>query len=177
MIDFSSNHFELFGLPARFGIDASALDAAYRALQSEVHPDRFAAGTDAERRVAMQSATRVNESYRALKDPVSRASHLLELNGIVGVGDDADTALDFDFLERQLDRREMASEAQFSRDERALESLHEEVRLDITERQEALRRMLDDDRAFDDASNAVKELRFLAKLAADLRKMIADVEA
>src|SRR5512137_454605 len=101
VIDFNRNYFELFGLPARFDVDAAALDRAYRALQTEVHPDRFAAGTDAERRVAMQSAARVNEAYRALKDPVARASPLLALHG-VAAADETDTALDIGFLERQL---------------------------------------------------------------------------
>ena len=43
MIDFSRNHFELFGLPLRYRDRRAALDAPYRALQSDVHPDRFAA--------------------------------------------------------------------------------------------------------------------------------------
>ena len=33
-------------------------------LQGEVHPDRFAAAGDAERRLALQSSARVNEAYR-----------------------------------------------------------------------------------------------------------------
>ena len=41
----NANHFELFGLPATFAIDSDALDDAYRALQTEVHPDRFAGTT------------------------------------------------------------------------------------------------------------------------------------
>jgi len=61
MIDFSRNHFELFGLPAHFRFDPARLDSAYRALQSEVHPDRFATADDAERRMALQSSARVNE--------------------------------------------------------------------------------------------------------------------
>ena len=52
MIDFSRNHFELFGLPARSASITDALDAAYRTLQAEVHPDRLAGGSDAERRLA-----------------------------------------------------------------------------------------------------------------------------
>jgi molecular chaperone HscB len=48
MIDFSRNHFELFGLPPRYRIDDDALDAAYRKLQTEVHPDRFAGAGDAD---------------------------------------------------------------------------------------------------------------------------------
>ena len=40
MIDFSRNHFELFGLPERFQFDAALLDRAYHRLQGEVHPDQ-----------------------------------------------------------------------------------------------------------------------------------------
>ena len=75
MIDFSQNYFALFGLPQRYGFDPEQLDAAYRALQRVVHPDRYAAAGDAERRVALQSSARVNEAYRALKDPVGRAQY------------------------------------------------------------------------------------------------------
>ena len=42
MIDFSQDYFALFGLPARYRFDPAKLDAAYRKLQTEVHPDRFA---------------------------------------------------------------------------------------------------------------------------------------
>jgi molecular chaperone HscB len=97
MIDFSRNHFELFGLPARFRCDTAALDRAYRTLQTEVHPDRFAAAGEGERRNALQSSARVNEAYRALKDPVSRAQYLLSLRGIDALAE-TDTALAIDFL-------------------------------------------------------------------------------
>src|SRR5438046_1781371 len=66
MIDFSQNYFALFGLLPRYRFDPEKLDAAYRALQRAVHPDRYAAGDDAERRLALQSSARVNEAYRAL---------------------------------------------------------------------------------------------------------------
>ena len=46
------------------------LDARWRALQAQVHPDRFAAEGAAAQRVAMQWAVRVNEAYRRLKDPL-----------------------------------------------------------------------------------------------------------
>ena len=36
MIDFSHNHFELFGLPLRYRIDGAALERTYRALQGNV---------------------------------------------------------------------------------------------------------------------------------------------
>ncbi len=175
MIDFSSNYFELFGLPARFDVDAEALDRAYRELQTEVHPDRFASGTDTDRRVAMQSSARVNEAYRALKDPVARASHLLALNGVIAE-DETDTRLDIDFLEQQLERREQASDASQARDERTLAALLADVRREMAEREAALRQLLDGDGAWEKARSGVRELKFLAKLAADIDAMIADIE-
>ena len=59
----------------------AALDARWRALQSEVHPDKFAIEGASAQRVAMQWAVRVNEAYGRLKDPVKRAAYLCELNG------------------------------------------------------------------------------------------------
>src|SRR5262252_912369 len=100
MIDFSRTHFELFGLPQRFRVETDALDRAYRALQSEVHPDRFAAAGESAQRRALQSSARVNEAYRALRDPVARAQYLLSLRGIDAFAE-TDTTLPVDFLERQ----------------------------------------------------------------------------
>ena len=82
MIDFSQNHFALFGLAPTYRLDAQQLDAAYRRLQNEVHPDRHAAAAESDRRLALQASARVNEAYRALKNPVDRAQYLLSLHGI-----------------------------------------------------------------------------------------------
>src|SRR6266536_3145239 len=109
MIDFSRNHFELFGLEPRFRFDPALLDRAYRDLQSDVHPDRHAAGNDEQQRRALQSSARVNEAYRTLKDPVARAEYLLSLHG--RDGSEGDRGLDVEFLEKQLERREEASDA------------------------------------------------------------------
>ena len=43
MTDPRHDHFALFGLPPRFAIDEASLEQAYRRVQSQVHPDRFAA--------------------------------------------------------------------------------------------------------------------------------------
>jgi len=88
------NHFALFQMPVSFDIDIGQLDAAFRELQGRVHPDRFAAASDAEKRVAMQWATRANEAYQTLKNPLKRAAYLCELNGehrdAAGLSDAAD---------------------------------------------------------------------------------------
>lgn len=175
MINPSLNHFELFGLPATFRIDTDALEKAYRALQGEVHPDRHAGGSDVDRRLAMQSSTLVNEAYQALKDPVERARYLLALRGIDAF-DETDTKLSLDFLEAQLDRREQAAQAADVDDVEALDAILAEVRSEIDERQHKLGRLLDDDAAVDRAKAAVRELRFLAKVAEDVDAMLASLD-
>ena len=175
MIDFSRNHFELFGLPERFVVDPATLDHAFRALQSDVHPDRFAAGTDAERRLALQSSARVNEAYRALKDPVSRAGYLLALHGIDALAE-SDTALSLDFLERQLERREAASDAAADRDLSGLSALLTAVRADAAELERRLASALDGDSAWHEARTPLRELQFLGKLAADIDAMLAELD-
>ena len=76
-MDFNVDHFTLFGLPRLFRLDVTALDARYRELAAQVHPDRFAQAGDAERRLSLQWATRVNEAYQTLNSPLKRAQYLL----------------------------------------------------------------------------------------------------
>ncbi len=175
MIDFSRNHFELFGLPESFRFDPATLDHAYRALQSEVHPDRFATGTDAERRLALQSSARVNEAYLALKDPVARAQYLLTLHGVDALAE-TDTALPLDFLERQFERREAAADAAAAGNVRALDALHAGVRGDAAELEQRLAALIDADAAWGAARMQVRELKFLAKLASDIDAMLAALD-
>jgi molecular chaperone HscB len=167
MIDFSRNYFELFGLPAHFRFDPATLERAYRKLQTEVHPDRFAAGSDQEKRVALQSSARVNEAYRALKDPVERARYLLQLHGIDALAE-TDTQLPLPFLERQLERRETAAEAVADKDSRALAAVIADVRAEAADLEGELARTLDAERAYAAARTGVRELKFLAKLVDDL---------
>ena len=175
MLDFSRNHFQLFGLAPRYRIDGAALDAAYRKLQSEVHPDRFARGTDAERRMALQSSARVNEAYRALKDPVERARYLLSLRGVDAFAE-TDTRLPLPFLEAQLERRERAAAAAEAGDIDALDAIVHDVRSEFATRERTLEPLLDDAKRTDEAKALVRELRFLAKVAEDVDAMAASLD-
>ena len=116
------SHFELFGLAPAFAVDAQALDARYREIQSRVHPDRFAHAGDAERRASLQWTTRVNEAYRTLKSPVQRAKHLLELHG-VDVAFETNTRMPPEFLMQQLELREELERATAQKDAAALDRL------------------------------------------------------
>src|ERR1041384_6114345 len=109
------SHFELFGLPVAFGLDQEALEKAYREIQAQVHPDRFAHAGDAERRASLQWTTRVNEAYRALKSPVERASLILSLHG-VDLAFETNTAMPAQFLTHQMELREALENAVETKD-------------------------------------------------------------
>jgi len=174
MIDFSRNHCQLFGLPERFLLDSPALDRAYKALQSDVHPDRYAAAGETEQRLALQASAKVNEAYRALKDPVARAHYLLSLHD-VDAFDETDTRLPLDFLERQLERREAAADAAGGDDIPALEQILDDVRADARTIEARVAALLDASQ-WDAARGPVRELRFLTKVVADIDAMLATVE-
>ena len=70
-MNLNDTDFELFAVPASFAQDRAALDARWKELQREAHPDRFAAQGAAAQRVAMQWSVRINEAYqRMLKSDV-----------------------------------------------------------------------------------------------------------
>jgi molecular chaperone HscB len=156
-------HFELLGLPVRYAVDEALLERGYRDLQSQVHPDRFAAASEPERRVAMQWAARANEAYRTLRHPVERARYLLGLKGF-DTEEESNTSMPADFLMQQMEWREAVSEARQSRDAGELKRLHAELSESRAEMLKLLERALDRDANFDAGCSLVRKLRFLDKL-------------
>jgi molecular chaperone HscB len=110
MLDFSKNYFELFSLPENYVIDGGDLTERYRDLQRVVHPDRFASGSDQERRLSMQASTLINEAFQTLKDPMLRARYLLSLHG-VEIDAGTKSTQDMEFLMEQMELREELAEA------------------------------------------------------------------
>ena len=160
------NHFDLFNLSPAFAIDAGALDAAYREVQGQVHPDRFVNATDAEKRVAMQWATRANEAYQTLKNPQKRAQYMCELNG-VDLKTESNTAMPVQFLMQQMEWREALGDAKAARNVSALEALDAEVGADRTLRMVDIGKQLDAG-DYDQAAQGVRALMFLEKFGEEL---------
>jgi molecular chaperone HscB len=163
-----SDDFELFGLPRRFAQDAAAVDARWRALQAEVHPDRFAAQGTASQRVAMQWAVRVNEAYRRLKDPLRRAAYLCKLGG-ADIEAENNTAMPAAFLAEQMHWREALDEA------RTLDEVQVIAR-EVGDRREAgfaeLGRALDENHDFAAAAQRVKALMFIERMADEIDRRL-----
>jgi len=169
------NHFELFGLPAQFTVDPAALDAAYREVQGRVHPDRFVNATDAEKRVAMQWATRANEAYQTLKSPQKRAQYLIELNG-VDLQTESNTAMPMAFLMQQMEWREALGDARAAKDAAALDELDAQVR---GERKRMLAQVGAEIDAgeFGQAAEGVRALMFLDKFGDEVQYAFEAIES
>jgi molecular chaperone HscB len=171
-MDLAFDDFQLFGLERRFALDRAELEARRRALQAEVHPDRFAASDAAARRAAMQSSVRVNEAYARLKDPLKRAAYLCELAGVAIAAED-NTAMPVDFLHRQMTWREALDDADSAAD---VATIARELEAERRLAHEHLARSLDDDHDFARAAREVRALMFVERFAADVDDRRAALE-
>jgi len=104
------DHFARLGLPAALDLDAGALDKAYFARQRQWHPDRFVGKPAEQRAKASVEAAGLNDAYRTLKDPLSRAVYLASLKGVELPGD-GKTIDDPELLMEVMDAREELHEA------------------------------------------------------------------
>lgn len=156
--------FELFGVPTTFAQDRAALDARWKELQREAHPDRFASQGTAAQRVAMQWSVRINEAYQRLKDPVRRASYLCELNG-APIEAENNTAMPGEFLMQQMEWRESLDDATSLA---AVDALQAEVDVARARALSSLDWLIDEKGDFPAASQQVRALMFIERFAQDV---------
>lgn len=165
--DFQQNFFQLFGLPERYRLDNAQLDQKFHSLQMQVHPDKFAHLPEAERRLSMQWATRVNEGYQTLRTPIRRARYLLSLHG-VDTQEETNTSMPLDFLTQQMEWREAIEEAQQARSESTLDELELRLQREMRELEQQIAAGLDEARDYPAAAGVVRKLKFMEKLAEEI---------
>jgi molecular chaperone HscB len=163
-LSLQSSDFDIFGLAPLFAIDRAALDARWKDLQREAHPDRFATAPAAAQRKAMQWSVRINEAYQRLKDPLKRAAYLCELNGAPIRAED-NTAMPPAFLMQQMQWREDLDDAETAAD---LERMAAEVVAARRAMLEALQQTADVQRDFAALAQQVRSLMFVERFASDV---------
>jgi molecular chaperone HscB len=84
------DYFAYLGVPRRLKLDPADLEARFRALSRQFHPDYFYNAAPAERRASLERSSYLNDAYRTLKAPISRIGYLLELEGIWTAADRVD---------------------------------------------------------------------------------------
>jgi molecular chaperone HscB len=163
-LNLRSSDFELFGLPERFEQDRDAIDARWKQLQREAHPDRFAAQGAAAQRVAMQWSVRINEAYQRLKEPIRRAGYLCELRG-APISAENNTAMPAQFLVEQMEWREALDDAKSQKDLDALEEQLGSARMQALER---IARLIDEEGDAAAAAQQVRALMFIERFGRDV---------
>ncbi len=175
----TQNHFELFGFPVAFDIDAHQLADRYRELQRALHPDRYANASDRERRLSIQHAAQINEAFQTLKSSLRRARYLLQLKGIE-FDDEKETHLDSAFLMEQMELREALAEVRTVSD--PLASLSG-IMADIKARQQMMEKQLrelfakDNEQTRQQAKQLVQKMQFLVRLQQEAEELEEELVA
>lgn len=170
----TENYFKLFDLPPTFALDLVGLEQRWRQIAARVHPDRFATATPAERRVAMQWASTINEGYRVLKSPLMRARYLCEQAGC-DLQTESNTRMDGAFLMSQMEWREALDEALGQGDATALNALRADINQAVIEIQDTVADLIDHRHDFQAAAAKVREWMFIDKLAAEIERASHDL--
>ena len=163
-MNLQANDFELFGFTQKFSQDRAAIDARWKELQRQAHPDKFAAQGAAAQRIAMQWSVRINEAHQRLKDPLKRAAYLCGLNG-APVNAENNTAMPASFLMQQIEWREALDEA---------ETVENIDKISLQATQYARRQLLkvehsiDIENDFKSAVEHVRSLMFVERFAAEV---------
>ena len=172
-MNLQSNDFELFGLEQRFKQDRAVLDARWKDLQRQAHPDKFSAQGAAAQRIAMQWSVRINEAYQRLKTPLKRAAYLCELHG-APVNAENNTAMPGEFLMQQMEWREELDDASSAED-------LEKISLKCTQAErnvlQNIEQLLDLSQDFPAAVAQVRALMFIERFAADVNARLDQLEA
>jgi len=172
---FSKNFFEIFNVPVTTDLDFAKLSEVNRELQKSVHPDRFAHGSEQERRIAMQQTSLINEAFHTLKDPVARIQYMLKLKG-VDMDSETDTTMDGAFLMQQMEFRESIAEVRSQTDPLdKLDQMAKQTKSQISELMAAFTDCYEKS-ALDEAREIVRKMQFLIKAQKEINEISEQLE-
>jgi molecular chaperone HscB len=153
----TQNYFELFNLPEKFQIDLEMLQENYRAIQKEIHPDRFATSSENEKAQSMIKSTQANDAYQTLKSPIKRAKYILSLHEST-----EKITLPPDFLMQQMEWEEHYEAIE--KNNNKLAQFKSTINKKYEEYFSLISTQIDDDQNWRDAAISIDKLYFIEKL-------------
>ena len=153
----TQNYFELFNLPERFQLDLEILQENYRAIQKEIHPDRFATSSENEKVQSMIKSTQANDAYQTLKSPIKRAKYILSLHKSV-----EKITLPPDFLMQQMEWEEHLEDIE--KNNKELDQFKLAINKKYKEYSLLLSKQIDNDQNWNEAAITIDKLYFVEKL-------------
>ncbi|MBN8543228.1 MAG: Fe-S protein assembly co-chaperone HscB [Alphaproteobacteria bacterium] len=169
-----TNYFTLLGIAESFDLDIKTLEKSYFDIQRAAHPDRQIGKSEAERIVAIERSMDANQAYEALKNPLTRAEHLLALKG-VHVNSEADTVKPSQaLLVEMMELREQISDS--SEDGRKLLELVSDIRKSADESVDAIAEALSAN-DLEHAAQYTIRLHYLGKAAEEAHMYLYRIKA
>jgi molecular chaperone HscB len=162
----TQNYFELFNLPEKFQIDLEMLQENYRAIQKEIHPDRFATSSENEKVQSMIKSTQANDAFQTLKSPIKRAKYILSLHKSV-----EKITLPPDFLMQQMEWEEHFETIEKNSSE--LTEFKSTINKKYKEYSLLISTQIDDDQNWSDAAISIDKLYFIEKLLQKINKTLS----
>ena len=162
----TQNYFELFNLPEKFQIDLEMLQENYRAIQKEIHPDRFATSSENEKVQSMIKSTQANDAFQTLKSPIKRAKYILSLHKSV-----EKITLPPDFLMQQMEWEEHFETIE--KDSSELTEFKSTINKKYKEYSLLISTQIDDDQNWSDAAISIDKLYFIEKLLQKINKALS----
>ncbi|HQY60066.1 MAG TPA: Fe-S protein assembly co-chaperone HscB [Polyangiaceae bacterium] len=156
--------FALLGLEPAFDLDVTALERTHRELSRALHPDRYVGAPPGERRQALDRAVLVNQAFRVVRDPLSRAEALFALRG-VPLGDGHEPKPSQAFLMDVLEWREELGDAKAGRDAARVAALGAVAREGTARVLRALASAFEADADLHSGVALLGELRFFRRFA------------
>lgn len=106
--------FTLLGLPRQFDLDENELRDKFLALNRHAHPDFHGGDSPDVQQLSLRISSSVNDAYRVLREPASRAGYLLELLG--GRSSAIDKSVPDGFLATMMMMQEEIADAKLAGD-------------------------------------------------------------
>lgn len=151
------NYFKIFGLEEKFDLNSDALEKKYFEFQHQFHPDK--AGI-----AEIEKSILINEAHDVLRNPLRRATHILQLQGI-DIEKDGTMKPHLTTLHEVLEIQEKISEMSLEEKENLKKELAQKINLFL---QEAALEL--ENKEFDKASQILIKVKYFDKTLRDLRK-------
>jgi molecular chaperone HscB len=157
--------YDAFGLMPALSLDAEDLKKRFYARSRQWHPDKFSRASAAEQEKALEMTAVLNDAFRTLRDPVSRAEYFLKEKGF-----ELSKEAPAELLEEVFELN-MALEELREGDESARPQL-----IEARNRFVAMRDTIDESLATAGDRGDLEEVRALLNRRRYIRNLIRDVE-
>ncbi|MCW5977471.1 MAG: Fe-S protein assembly co-chaperone HscB [Bryobacteraceae bacterium] len=77
----TTDYYRFLGIDPKLTIDSRSLEKRFYDLSRLLHPDRYTRKGSTERQFSLEATAILNDAYRVLRDPVSRAEYVLRQSG------------------------------------------------------------------------------------------------